>query len=288
MLLDEQSPKYLGNDEGMLNLELMKKLHHVVAYNIAKSRAERDGNDSTKKMKEPEVLKPGDHVLVRDKLSKAFQPKYLDFVVVKLEGQHKVIVKDNHGHESKVCRDQTKRIDTDVKIQQLYEELRQGKYRDAIHCMPLRDIPDLRWDLLFKEEKKKNAETASQEKIPQHTKTEQQQEPEPEKTRQGPVLRSHTRNKEGNSVAEIETEEEIEHQVETQEITIENLEEISVDTQETTKPEDTRNEPHTGTINILPQSQNWPHWLKHKIKNTVPVGISFIAAVYTEHISKLQ
>ena len=44
MLLDSESPKYLGDDKGVLNVELMRKLYHVIAYNLAKSRAARDGN----------------------------------------------------------------------------------------------------------------------------------------------------------------------------------------------------------------------------------------------------
>ena len=31
MLLDSESPKYLGNEEGLLNIELMRKLYHVIA-----------------------------------------------------------------------------------------------------------------------------------------------------------------------------------------------------------------------------------------------------------------
>ena len=38
MLLDSESPKYLGNEEGLLNIELMRKLYHIIAYNLAKSR----------------------------------------------------------------------------------------------------------------------------------------------------------------------------------------------------------------------------------------------------------
>ena len=30
MLLDLESPKYLGNEEGLLNIELMRKLYHVI------------------------------------------------------------------------------------------------------------------------------------------------------------------------------------------------------------------------------------------------------------------
>ena len=41
MLVDSESPKYLGNKEGLLNIELMRKLYHILAYNLAKSRAHK-------------------------------------------------------------------------------------------------------------------------------------------------------------------------------------------------------------------------------------------------------
>ena len=44
MLLDSELPKYLGNKEGLLNIELMRKLYHIIAFNLAKSRATQDGN----------------------------------------------------------------------------------------------------------------------------------------------------------------------------------------------------------------------------------------------------
>ena len=54
MLLDSESPKYLGNEEGLLNIELMRKLYHVIAYNIAKSRAAQDGNKYAKEHYHPD------------------------------------------------------------------------------------------------------------------------------------------------------------------------------------------------------------------------------------------
>ena len=44
MLLDSESLKYLGNEEGLINIELMRKLYHVIAFNLEKSRAAQDGN----------------------------------------------------------------------------------------------------------------------------------------------------------------------------------------------------------------------------------------------------
>ena len=79
-LLQSEKPKYLGTDDGMINLELMTKLYMVVAHNLNEARKTRDGNRKSRTTKEPEKLKIGDNVLIRDHTSKAFQPKYKGFL----------------------------------------------------------------------------------------------------------------------------------------------------------------------------------------------------------------
>ena len=55
MILAEETTKYLGDNEGVLNVQLMMKLLQVVAYNLAKSRTARDGNKlKRKKFHSPE------------------------------------------------------------------------------------------------------------------------------------------------------------------------------------------------------------------------------------------
>ena len=49
MILAEETTKYLGDNEGVLNVQLMMKLLQVVAYNLAKSRAAQDGNKLKRK-----------------------------------------------------------------------------------------------------------------------------------------------------------------------------------------------------------------------------------------------
>ena len=79
MLLAEESTKYVGDDQGILNLKLMQQLYHVVAYNLAKSRAARDGNRILKRRNfKPKHLKLNGLILVRDHTSKAFKPKATD------------------------------------------------------------------------------------------------------------------------------------------------------------------------------------------------------------------
>ena len=103
-------------------------------------------------------MEPGKNVLVRDHDSKVFKPKYLDYCVVKMAGKNQVIVKDNHGHEAKVHRRDLKVIDSDTKVAEMYEELRKEGRRDAQHCMPVKQIPDLNW-------KKENIEKEITEEI---------------------------------------------------------------------------------------------------------------------------
>ena len=147
MLLDSESTKYLGDDEGKLKIEVMRKLYHIIAYNLAKSRAARDGNKRDEENKpEEEQFEPGTNVLVRDHTKKVFHAEYTDHTVIEQVGKNQFVVKDNHGQEKKVHRGDMKEIDSDVKIAELYKELRDEGMRDEKHCMPIKQIPDLGWN----------------------------------------------------------------------------------------------------------------------------------------------
>ena len=146
-LLESENPKYLGTDDGMINVGLMTKLYHIVAHNLNEARKARDGNKKGKTPKEPEVLKVGDNVLVRDHTSKAFQPKYKDFCIVGLFGKNQIEIKDNHGHITKVHRKDVKKIPMTEKVCQLYEEEQVGKTREGRKAVPANKMPDLGWDI---------------------------------------------------------------------------------------------------------------------------------------------
>ena len=128
------------------------------------------------------ILEPGKNVLVRDHDSKVFKPKYLDYYVVKMAGKNQVIVKDNHSHETKVHRRDLKVIDSDTKVAEMYEELRKEGRRDTQHCMPVKQIPDLKW-------KKENIEKE------QNTGNETE-------NKTGPTLRSSKRKQAVNEIKE--------------------------------------------------------------------------------------
>ena len=141
-LLHSESPKYLGTDDGMINVELITKLYTVVAHNLNQARKARDGNKKSKITKELEKLQIGNNVLVRDYTLKAFQPKYKDFCIVGLLGKNQVEVKDNHGHTTKVHRRDVKKIPMTEKICQLYEEEQVGRVREGRKTVPQNKIPE--------------------------------------------------------------------------------------------------------------------------------------------------
>ena len=63
-----------------------------------------------------------------------------------MAGKNQVIVKDNHGHKTKVHRRDLKVIDSDAKVVEMYKELRKVGRRDAPHCIPVKQIPNLEWE----------------------------------------------------------------------------------------------------------------------------------------------
>ena len=146
-LLQSESPKYLGTDDGIINVELMNKLYMVVTHNLNQARKARDRNKKNRTVKEPEKLKIGDNVLVRYHTSKAFQPKYKDFCIIGLLGKNQVEVKDNRRHTTKVHHRNVKKIPMTEKICQLYEEEQVGKVREGRKAVPTNKMSELGWDI---------------------------------------------------------------------------------------------------------------------------------------------
>ena len=146
-LLESENPKYLGTNEGMINVGLMTKLYNLVAHNLNEARKARDGKKKGTVPKEPEKLKIGNNILVRDHTSRAFQPKYKDFCIVGLLGKNQVEIKDNHGHITKVHRRDIKKIPMAEKVCKLYEEEQTGKTREGRKAVPSSKMPDLAWDV---------------------------------------------------------------------------------------------------------------------------------------------
>ena len=130
----------------MINVGLINKLYHVVAHSLNEAMKARDGNKKGKTPKEPEELKVGDNILIRDHTSKAFQPKYKDFCIIRLLGKNQIEIKYNHGHTTKVHHRDVKKIPMTEKVCQLYEEEQVGKTREG-RKVPANKMPDLGWDI---------------------------------------------------------------------------------------------------------------------------------------------
>ena len=150
MLLAEESTKYVGNSEGILNLKLMQQLYHIIAYNLAKSRTARDGNRILKRKNfKPKHLKLNGLMLVRDHTSKAFESKAIDHHIVDSCGKNQVLVKDNYGNKKKVHVKDVKPIEMDIATAEFFrKEREQCTTRDAKHVMPIKLIPDLEWEFI--------------------------------------------------------------------------------------------------------------------------------------------
>ena len=146
MILAEETTKYLGDNEGVLNVQLMMKLLQVVAYNLVKSRTARDGNKLKRKNFRPRHIKTNHPVLVRNHTAKPFEARSTDYICIVFQGKNRVFVKDNHGTITKVNRKDVTPVEMDIKIAELFNESKQNsKIRDAQLAMPTSKIPDLGW-----------------------------------------------------------------------------------------------------------------------------------------------
>ena len=144
MILAEETTKYLGDNEGVLNVQLMMKLLQVVAYNLAKSRAARDGNKLKRKNFRPRHIKVNHPVLMRNHTAKPFEARSTYYICIGFQGNNRVFVKDNHGKITKVNRKDVTPIEMDIKIAEFFNESRQNsKIRDAQLAMPTSKLPDL-------------------------------------------------------------------------------------------------------------------------------------------------
>ena len=90
--LISQARRYLGNDEGIPDLEALQNLLQMTTAQIEYAGT---GRNQSFKPVIPHDFKVGDLVLVRNHTSKAFQEKYQDsFCVVQLLGKKLLEVKE--------------------------------------------------------------------------------------------------------------------------------------------------------------------------------------------------
>ena len=131
----------------------------ISAHNLNEARKAKDGNNKKKSTKNPDQPKIGDNVLVRDYTSKAFQPKYKDFCIIRLLRKNQVEIKDNHGHTTMVHCSSVKKIPMTEKICQLYKEEQIGKVRSRRKAIPDSNMPGLQWDTIEQLEVQESSQT---------------------------------------------------------------------------------------------------------------------------------
>ena len=108
----EPAPRYWGDREGQLKMDLLKKLYLLTAENVKRAREGRDPAE----IKQESNFKVNDLVLVRDVTSGAFAPRYMpNYRIVEFHGPNRIVVRDEKGNESmrrsfhlKVCEPKDK------------------------------------------------------------------------------------------------------------------------------------------------------------------------------------
>ena len=88
MILAEETTKYLGDNEGVLNVQLMMRLLQVVEYNLENSRAAQDRNKLKRKNFRPRHIKVSHPVLVRNHTAKPFEARSTDYICVGFQGNN--------------------------------------------------------------------------------------------------------------------------------------------------------------------------------------------------------
>ena len=134
--------RYLGTDEGILDLEALQNLLQMTTVQIEYATTKR--SQSFKPVK-PHDFKVGDLVLVRNHTSKAFQEKYQDsYQVVKLLGKNQLKVKDQNNHVRQVHVTDVKKTTMSEVIVKSIPDYKQFGTAAKSKLNPI-NIEDLQW-----------------------------------------------------------------------------------------------------------------------------------------------
>ena len=134
--------RYLGNDENILSLEVLKNIYQLVVTNLKLAHEKRQSN-----LYINPKFKEGDLVLVKDHMAKAFQPRFKgNYRVVSQKGNQVEIRPAKGGETTKFhVTDIKKVIPMDQAIAQLPDYSRLGHLTKL--RLNLTNIPDLDWQL---------------------------------------------------------------------------------------------------------------------------------------------
>ena len=98
-------------------MDMLRRLHAVVAENIHKAREKMPQTDN----KKPHIFKVNDMVLVKDPDSAVFEPRYQpNYRVTAIFGENRIEVQDEKGHKSVHRSSHVKYVEpSDKLVQQL-------------------------------------------------------------------------------------------------------------------------------------------------------------------------
>ena len=140
----EPKIRYLGNDNNILSLDVIKNILEIAATNLKLARKRGDPQDQPLTNK----LQPGDTVLVQNHVKGPYDPKFIgDYRVVSLKG-NQVEVQPANGvpTEMKHIKHVKYILLADRYISQLPDYSKFGK-KTTFRMNP-DDIPDLHWKLV--------------------------------------------------------------------------------------------------------------------------------------------
>ena len=139
-----EARRYFHDNNGILDLEVLKNIYQVVAQQLLNSREHYMKKHHNKKpVKSP--VKPGDLILMLNHTAKAFKPKYKKgtYRVVKVNG-NQVNIWDFRGNISMVHITDVKKTTLTDEVADDYLQLcNEGRF--AKKCVPRGYIPDLDW-----------------------------------------------------------------------------------------------------------------------------------------------
>ena len=135
--------RYLGDNENLLSLEVLKNIYQLVAENLKKARA-RLGNTE---FPQPSKLRPGDSVMIKDHTAKAFADTYKgNYRIVSIKCNQVEVMPATGGKTFNLhVTDVKYMLPADTIIAQLPDYSKFGR-KTKLRLNP-DNIPDLYWEL---------------------------------------------------------------------------------------------------------------------------------------------
>ena len=137
-----ETTRYLGEENGKLDLTALQNTYQLAAQNIQMAREKSEVDKSSV----PPAFQPGDLVTLRDHTTKAFNPKYKgEYRVIKFLGKTQVLLRNSKGEETKHHVAYLKKTNP---VQETIRKIPDFKTFARAAKLQLNPdkVPDLKWD----------------------------------------------------------------------------------------------------------------------------------------------